>query len=528
MISLLFFLSCNGSSELPSPEPIPSQIKEKTPDPQTDFKNRDQGQKHPPLPANNPIWEWDAQSFVPDFGWFGEHSWMDVRMRVAGHLSAAARDLARHAAISGNYNLAAQRYNEAHQMLKDIPSPSKGFSAQINEHLKEALQRDEHWMRLLDSKKFNESISIPKESFSHMRDRYFKLALLYDQNPKDPDLEIKLKQFQNDLIPHLQLREDLKIDQFSDFIDRHHLRVRLYEAYLDSLDPIAPTERWGYWQPVEIIRQALLLGWSAQLMGGNDWSEYVSTHTKQKTDSPQSMPVSAILWPSKLGTIVRSPDQNISFSPEELGALPTGDSLIDIAAHPGPKAIGTLERLGLNDPKHYSWLDQLGNTLKDSLLKTPKETLNICKKAITTLDSYDHGSRFYNVKQLRNSCVRQLALSKHYDLAYELLEENFPLHHQDWACPNRAGILHAISGRLMLMEISEVQANNKAEQKLNQAISEGLAFLKQVTLAEQGKINGPRPPAMGREGRKDHTQQPFHKPQPALRKPPENRSHSQQ
>ena len=184
--------------------------------------------------------------------------------------------------------------------------------------------------------------------------------------------------------------------------------------------------------------------------------------------------------------------------------------------------------MGLDDPQHHAWLEELGNNLKTALLKDPNEALSICRKAIDTLDNYNHGSRFYNVKQLRNSCVRQLARSQNYSLAYELLEENFPLHHQDWACPNRAGILHAISGRLMLMETSDVQTNNTGEQKLNQAVKEGLAFLEQVTLAEQGKINGPRPPAMGHEGRKDHTRQPFRKPQPALKKPPGNRSHSQQ
>ena len=41
-------------------------------------ENMDQGQQHPPLPADNPAWDWDAQSFVPDFGWYGEHNWTDV------------------------------------------------------------------------------------------------------------------------------------------------------------------------------------------------------------------------------------------------------------------------------------------------------------------------------------------------------------------------------------------------------------------------------------------------------------------
>ena len=61
----------------------------------------DQGQQHPPLPADNPVWDWDAGGFVPEYGWYGEHSWADVRMRVAGHISAAGRDKARLLAEQG-------------------------------------------------------------------------------------------------------------------------------------------------------------------------------------------------------------------------------------------------------------------------------------------------------------------------------------------------------------------------------------------------------------------------------------------
>ena len=72
-----------------------------------------------------------------------------------------------------------------------------------------------------------------------------------------------------------------------------------------------------------------------------------------------------------------------------------------------------------------------------------------CQQATKKLDSYTHGSRFYNVKQFRNACVRQLAKAKSYDAAFEILQENFPLHNQDWACHagvNRAGADVAAGG----------------------------------------------------------------------------------
>ena len=67
----------------------------------------DQGQKHPPLPADNPVWDWNAGGFVSDFGWYGEKSWDDVRMRVAGHLGVIGRDRARLAASQGDLQGAA-------------------------------------------------------------------------------------------------------------------------------------------------------------------------------------------------------------------------------------------------------------------------------------------------------------------------------------------------------------------------------------------------------------------------------------
>ena len=102
----------------------------------------DQGQKHPPLPADNPVWSWDAKGFVPDFGWFGEHSWMDVRMRVAGHLSAAGRDKARIHAAKKDWSSAAKAYDELGMILAEIPTASSGTSKEINALLVLAAKRD--------------------------------------------------------------------------------------------------------------------------------------------------------------------------------------------------------------------------------------------------------------------------------------------------------------------------------------------------------------------------------------------------
>lgn len=457
--------------------------------------NQDNGtEKHPPIPADNPIWEWDAQAFVPDFGWFGEHSWMDVRMRVVGHISAAGRDLVRYHVQQGDFERAKEEAENIASILQNIPKKQTGFSAEIHDILRKGFVRDAQWIGAISDQNTNFP-TIATGSFSKLRETYYRLALTYEQDPSK-DLSKEAKALQEQLAIHLKKREDLDLLNFDNFVDRHKLRVRLFEAYIDVLDPLFLQERWGYWEATEIQRQAILLGWALEYLGGVSWKEHIKDHNPNAkiltTTLPKDIFVSSpILWPSLLGEHLVSPDQKPTASAEEFGRLPTGDSLIDIAGHPGPKGIGTLEKLGLNDPKHNGWLTEQGNLVLQNISNPPKAK-QICQQATKKLDSYTHGSRFYNVKQFRNACVRQLAKAKSYDAAFEILQENFPLHNQDWACPNRQGILEAIGGRLLVLSDSP-----EAIQTLEDSIQTSLDFLKKVSLAEQGKLQQPKPPSMG-------------------------------
>ena len=178
--------------------------------------------------------------------------------------------------------------------------------------------------------------------------------------------------------------------------------------------------------------------------------------------------------------------------PKSFGRLPTGDSLIDIAGHPGPKGIGYIGKTRFK----RSQTQRLAYRTRELVLQNisnPPKAKQICQQATKKLDSYTDGSRFYNVKQFRNACVRQLAKAKSYDAAFEILQENFPLHNQDWACPNRQGILEAIGGRLLVLSDSP----EKHVQALEDSIQTSLDFLEKVSLAEQGKLQQPKPPSMG-------------------------------
>ena len=462
------------------------------------IKNQDNGtKKHPPIPANNPIWEWDAKTFVPDFGWFGEHSWMDVRMRVVGHLSAAGRDLVRYYVQQGDFQQAQIEAEQMISILQNIPKAQQGFSTDIHNILIEGFRRDTQWIEMI-AQQDPDTAPIAQTPFAKLREEYYRLALIHEKDTTK-DISQQAKNLQQKLRNHLEKRTDLDLLGFENFVDRHKLRVRLFDAYIDALDPLIVQERWGYWEATEIQRQALLLGWALELLGGDSWQEYIDRHsTKTTTLSPamkhEIIVASPVLWPSLLGNSIQSPDQIPQESPEEFGRLPTGDSLIDIAGHPGPKGIGTLEKLGMDDNEHKTWLLQQSQMIVQNLAN-PSKVLKICETATQKLNSYDHGSRFYNVKQFRNACVRQLALSHSYQEAYTLLQQNFPLHNQDWACPNRQGILEAIGGRLLVLS-----NNPDAVEKLEDSIQTSLDFLQNVDLAEEGKLQKPKPPSMGGMG----------------------------
>ncbi len=178
-------------------------------------------------------------------------------------------------------------------------------------------------------------------------------------------------------------------------------------------------------------------------------------------------------------------------SAEEYGRLPTGDSLIDVAAHPGPLAIGDLMKWGLDDKEHRRWLENIAKEINSLINGKPEAAVQKSREATEKLNKADHGSKFYNIKQLRNAATRQLARGGRFNAAANLWMDSLKLHHQDWACPNREGIVLAVAGRL------QAEANDsKAENTLKEAMAAGKKFLELTIKAEAGQINGPRPPAL--------------------------------
>lgn len=464
-------------------------------------QNMDRGQKHPPLPADNPAWDWDAQSFVPDFGWYGEHSWTDVRMRVVGHMAMAYRDLARVYILQEDWDRAIQVYQTMIRTLQSIDTASSKFADEIRLVLLRSAERDTEILQALHTDGPFPEVS--PDSLMHWRIEYWKLVQTsapYDQQ--------KITQIQQDITQRFATSSVSPIDEFDNFTDRHKLRTELFEAYTHSLDPLLPADlRWGYWRPEEIQRQATALLMALETLK----KDYTEPKLGMMTVSedwwvPAGSPLlqgslydrltvlhnqDATFTPSYFSHRLR--DQVLDLSPEQLGRLPTGDSIIDVGGQPGPMGIGTLMKLDVSDTEHNTWLTSYGTRLSNIIETDPKNAVDICQEAIEKLDAYDHGSRFYNVKQFRNACTRQLARLGHYEEALSVFSGSFPLHHQDWACPNREGLLLVIVGRL------EASSGNvdAGITTLLRSIESSKDFLQKSEQAEQGLITTPKPPMMG-------------------------------
>jgi len=159
---------------------------------------------------------------------------------------------------------------------------------------------------------------------------------------------------------------------------------------------------------------------------------------------------------------------------------------VDVGGEPGPAAIGRLERLDLSDPAHKKKLTALAQRLNGLLAQSPEQVPAALNGWVSTLEALGHGSRYYNIKQARNSGVRQLALAGAWRPALDVLASNFPLHAQDFECPNRDGILKGLEGRVLLLA-----GNPSAEAVLLEAMKDAERWM---ALVEEGRRPMPRQP----------------------------------
>ena len=432
MFVCLLMMACS-SSEPVQPEPAQSEAVDRSSEapvasaPTDEHVGVHEGIQHPPIPADSPAWKHDPGGFVPDVRFYGERDWDGVRMRVAGHIAIIERDRARLAAGNGQLEEASQIYFALARTLQDMIPDGGGPAVEIPRMAQQAAQRDGSLMKALVDGRVKE----PATGLAGVR----SVLLTHGEKPLD---EQTVGRLNTTLDVALSIEPKPDIDAFSDFDDRHQLRVRLWSLYLDAVDPIEFGDPWGYFTWANYAATAQIL--RTQIEG-------------KKTEAP----------PPK------------AFGVEGVGGMPTGDSLIDVAGQPGPKAIGRLARLGLDDPKHLQWVEDTVYVLNAKMKESPGAVLPILNSRVAFLNGLGHGSRYYNIKQLRNEIVRRLADAGRPRLARQALALNYPLHHQDWECPNRKGILAAIDGRL-----AAIAGDRDASERLSEARKLSDAFLSQV------------------------------------------------
>ncbi len=467
-MSLLLILACSGS-----PEPETVLVEAAAPVEQSGEvipQGPTVGEKNPPIPADNPAWKDDRPGFRPNFFFYGERSWADVRMRVVGQIAMVERDRARLAAMSGEPKRAGAIYHQLAQRLRTVDLSGSPVASGMRDQLVLAAERDGRLLQGVGSGSIPEDLRVLSGTLFGLRAQllHWSLAVAHRPGPEETRAWV---------VAHKALvtsRPDLKLDGFVDFDDRHKLRDRLLEAYLDSVDPIGFSDPWGYWEDREILRQSEALLRVAEMV-----APLKAEGKRLKGEIPS---LKAVGWWQRTSVVAAhlvAPGTSQGFTVGGLGRLPTGDSLIDVAGEPGPMAIGKLERLGLDDSAHAEWLRLESVALNQSLTIDPSTVPGRLRKTTETLDAHGHGSRYYNIKAARNEAVRMLARRHEFLVAREVLITNRPLHHQDWACPNRDGILLAIEGRLLASA-----GDSRAARVLGEARQAAEDFLAQVDKAE--------------------------------------------
>ncbi len=370
------------------------------------------------LPVDNPVWD-SLHGLLDHPQEYGEASWDDVRMRVVGHAAVLGRDQARLAAMSGDWGGCAKAYADSAAKLESIQ-----VSGDVGEPIRAALVAAAHRdAGLCDALAKGTAPALPTTgTVAPLRARWVALVVRGATHTAHDDVRSDAAKLAADARA-VVAPTGLDLDAFGSFEERHKLRVKLVEAWADAVSPFTPTEPFDYWTAQEVVRQAAGIATAAAA---------VESGTAPAATAADALP----------------PSPKLPYSAAELGSLVTGDSTVDTLGFAGPRAIGSLSRLGVDDSEHKPWLDATAAALEAA---APPDVPTKVAAFTAELDRFPGGIRYYAIKQLKNTAVRHLARDGHYTEALAILSTNLPLHNQDWACPDRAAILAAIEARLRVL-----------------------------------------------------------------------------
>lgn len=398
------------------------------------------------LPVDNPVWD-SLHGLLDHPQEYGEANWDDVRMRVVGHAAVLGRDQARLAAMSSDWAGCAKAYTDSAAKLESI-RVSGDVGEPIRSVLVAAARRD---AGLCDALGKGTAPTIPTTgTVAPLRARWVALVVRGAHHTAHDDVRTDAAKLAADARA-VVAPTGLDLDAFGSFEERHKLRVKLVEAWADAVSPFTPTEPFDYWTAQEVVRQAAGIAMAAAA---------VESGTPPTATAADALP----------------PSPKLPYSAAELGSLVTGDSTVDTLGFAGPRAIGSLSRLGVDDAEHKPWLDSTAAALAAA---APTEVPAKVAAFAAELDRFPGGIRYYAIKQLKNTAVRHLARDGHYAEALAILSTNLPLHNQDWACPDRTAILTAIEARLRVLAHDPAAAST-----ITRGLGEVDAFLAHAAEAE--------------------------------------------
>ncbi len=194
-----------------------------------------------------------------------------------------------------------------------------------------------------------------------------------------------------------------------------------WRAWGDALDPILPSETLATWSGAEVARRDAAIAAALRTADG--------------------APVDLRAPSRQLGIEVAP------FDVAGLGAVPSPDTLADLAHLPVARPVRRLARMDVADPAHRAYLEVQAKHL--ATLGAPDVPVDV-EALATRYDRMGHTSRWYNRTALRQAAARNLAGRGAWRQASRVLEPERTLTGPGWQVLARDSDVRALQAALAL------------------------------------------------------------------------------
>lgn len=402
----------------------------------------------PVIPASDPSWA-QMEGFLDDPAAYGLDDWGQVRAEVAAHVAVIGRDLARERVAAGDWAGCAAAYARAASAVdRALTRGSRSLGPPTPAEVKGTTSG-----KAAAAAPGPGPSAVAPVRAALERDRRMCAAIAHHHAPDPPSAGIARLR---------ALRMGAAAPEGSATPEQVAAEVRsglaalgpgasvaeLRAAYADAVDPFVASDPWGTFGAPEVERQ---------LAGA-----LLALRAPEPADPRSAAQLAA-------GALAAAPTPLTAL---EMTGVPAADALVEVAGFPGVLGRGRLAMLGPDDAAHRAWLERKASEFEAVVA----EALPAAMAAVVAdLETRPYGSRYYNIRKSQYAALRALASSGHVREALEILGSLRPLRAQDWASVDRAAVLTAIEGRLLL-----VAGDSLAASTLEGALAEVAEFLGHV------------------------------------------------